>query len=71
MKKIFKIFYKIKKNPYLIFLYGFATIILTGTILLTLPAASNNGKSVGFINALFTATSAVCVTGMRANSFYQ
>ena len=64
MKKIFEIFYKIKKNPYLIFLYGFAAIILAGTILLTLPMASNDNKSVGFINALFTATSAVCVTGL-------
>ncbi|MEN3190153.1 MAG: TrkH family potassium uptake protein [Atribacterota bacterium] len=35
-----------------------------GTILLNLPAASSTGKSVGFINALFTATSATCVTGL-------
>ncbi|QEK13640.1 Trk family potassium uptake protein [Crassaminicella thermophila] len=35
-----------------------------GGILLSLPIASNNGHSVGFINAIFTATSAVCVTGL-------
>ena len=64
MKKLFGIIHKIKKNPYLIFLYGFATIILAGTILLSLPISSNDGKSVGFINALFTATSATCVTGL-------
>ncbi len=64
MKNIFNIIHKIKKNPYLIFLYGFAAIILTGAILLTLPISSNDGKSVGFINALFTATSATCVTGL-------
>lgn len=62
--KIFETIDKIKKNPYLVFLYGFATIILIGTILLSLPIASNDGKSVGIINALFTATSASCVTGL-------
>lgn len=43
---------------------GFAAIILIGGILLNLPAASRDGQSIGFINALFTATSAVCVTGL-------
>lgn len=55
---------EIKKNPYLVFFFGFAIIILTGTMLLALPFASQNGQSVGFINALFTATSATCVTGL-------
>lgn len=32
--------------------------------MLTLPAASSNGSSISFINALFTATSATCVTGL-------
>lgn len=44
--------------------FGFAFLILIGAILLTLPPASRNGTSVGFIDALFTATSAVCVTGL-------
>lgn len=43
---------------------SFAIIILVGSILLNLPIASRNGASVGFINALFTATSATCVTGL-------
>ncbi|MDF2839675.1 MAG: Trk family potassium uptake protein [Clostridia bacterium] len=43
---------------------SFAIIILAGTILLNLPIASKNGESIGFINALFTATSATCVTGL-------
>ncbi|WHH59523.1 TrkH family potassium uptake protein [Petroclostridium sp. X23] len=43
---------------------GFATVILIGAILLNLPIASRDGQSIGFINALFTATSAVCVTGL-------
>ena len=45
---------------------GFAFIILVGAFLLNLPIASKNGESVGVINALFTATSAVCVTGLIA-----
>lgn len=43
---------------------GFATVILIGAILLSLPMASQNGQSVGFVNALFTAASAVAVTGL-------
>lgn len=42
---------------------GFAMVILIGSILLCLPVASKNYESIGFINAFFTATSAVCVTG--------
>ena len=42
----------------------FAVIILAGTLLLTLPAASRSGVSCGFRPALFTATSATCVTGL-------
>jgi trk system potassium uptake protein len=43
---------------------GFATVILIGAILLSLPIASNNGLSTPFVDALFTSTSAVCVTGL-------
>lgn len=49
--------------PQTIFL-SFACMIFIGAILLNLPIASNNGKSIGFLNALFTATSANCVTGL-------
>ena len=42
----------------------FAAIILAGALLLTLPAASRDGVSCGFRPALFTATSATCVTGL-------
>ena len=42
----------------------FALIILAGAGLLTLPAASRDGVSCGFRPALFTATSATCVTGL-------
>ncbi len=43
---------------------SFAIVILVGATLLNMPIASNNGQQVGFINALFTATSATCVTGL-------
>ena len=42
----------------------FALIILAGALLLSLPAASRDGVSCGFRPALFTATSATCVTGL-------
>ena len=42
----------------------FLGIIIVGTILLSLPAASRDGKSCGLLGALFTATSATCVTGL-------
>ena len=42
----------------------FAVIILIGALLLTLPVASRSGRACGFLPALFTATSATCVTGL-------
>ncbi len=50
-------------GPARILVASFAGLILTGAFLLTLPAAST-GKPLGFIDALFTATSATCVTGL-------
>lgn len=43
---------------------GFLALVLVGTFLLMLPAASRDGKSAGFLTALFTATSSTCVTGL-------
>ncbi len=43
---------------------SFLLVILTGGLLLTLPFASQDGQSIGFLRALFTATSATCVTGL-------
>lgn len=51
-------------NPTKIIALTFAAIILLGALLLTLPAASRSGISCGFRPALFTATSATCVTGL-------
>lgn len=53
-----------KLSPPQILVLGFAGVILLGSILLSLPIASANGQPTPFLDALFTATSAVCVTGL-------
>ncbi|MDR0268286.1 TrkH family potassium uptake protein [Paenibacillus sp.] len=50
--------------PPQILVLGFAAIILIGAILLTLPISNTTGEPIHFIDALFTATSATCVTGL-------
>ena len=50
-------------SPPVLILLSFALIILAGTLLLWLPVASV-GRSISFLDALFTATSATCVTGL-------
>lgn len=45
-------------------LMSFLAVILAGTVLLSLPFSSATGKSVPLIDALFTATTATCVTGL-------
>ncbi len=60
LKKI-KIF---NLDPSQVLVLGFAIVIFVGSFLLNLPIASKSGESIGFVNALFTATSAVCVTGL-------
>lgn len=46
--------------------YGFFIIILSGTILLSLPVAARNGQPTDVLTSLFTAVSASCVTGLVA-----
>ncbi len=53
-----------KLSPARVLVIGFALVILIGAFLLTLPAATRSGPSLRFLDALFTATSAVCVTGL-------
>ena len=43
---------------------GFLLLILVGALILTLPISTTSGESTNFLDALFTATSAVCVTGL-------
>src|SRR5690554_778209 len=49
-------------NPAQLFLISFLTLIVTGSMLLMLPNATHSG--ITLIDAMFTSTSAVCVTGL-------
>jgi len=51
-------------NPWRFIVLSFLLIILVGTIFLMLPVSSQSGKFTDPITALFTATSATCVTGL-------
>ena len=55
---------KLKVPPGAIFAISFAFLILVGSFLLSLPKASATGNPISYIDALFTSTSAVCVTGL-------
>ena len=55
---------RIRLSPTQIIALVFAGLILLGAVLLSLPAASRSGSSCGFFPALFTSTSATCVTGL-------
>lgn len=50
---------------------GFFLIIIVGTLLLMLPISSRSGEWTSLVNALFTATSATCVTGLVVFDTYQ
>lgn len=58
-----KILYK-KLTQTQMIVYGFAAIIFAGSLLLTLPISSRTGEFTPYLDALFTATSASCVTGL-------
>lgn len=55
-----------KMSPGRYIALGFATVTLLGAFILFLPFTHNEGVDVAFIDALFTSTSAVCVTGLIA-----
>ncbi|CAN5471519.1 TrkH family potassium uptake protein [soil metagenome] len=52
------------RSPAVVLLLGFAVVIAIGAVILTLPIASASGEWTRPLDALFTATSAVCVTGL-------
>ncbi|WP_093314687.1 TrkH family potassium uptake protein [Tindallia californiensis] len=54
----------VQLSPPQILASGFAIVILIGMFLLNLPIATVHQESIGWIDSLFTATSAVCVTGL-------
>lgn len=55
-----------KKNltPAQYLVSGYFVIIMLGSLFLMLPAATTNGQGLGAVDAVFTATSATCVTGL-------
>lgn len=55
---------KLKISTFQIILLGFMLVIAIGAVLLVLPVASKNGEGSGIMDAVFTSTSAVCVTGL-------
>ena len=66
---------KLKKKtrqmqPSRLLVLGFSIIILAGAVLLFLPISSRNGQFSNFIDCLFTATSATCVTGITIFDTY-
>ena len=57
-------FFPRRITPAQVVILGFLVQILAGALLLSLPAATRTGQSAPFLDALFTATSATCVTGL-------
>ena len=55
---------KRKLSSFQLILLGFAGVILLGALILTLPISSKSHEWTSFTDALFTSTSAVCVTGL-------
>lgn len=59
-----------KLSPTRVIALSFAIVILAGTILLSLPVSTRTGEGTNIIDALFTATSATCVTGLAVCDTY-
>lgn len=55
---------RILNHPARLIAFSFAAVIATGTLLLMVPAATTAGDGAPLLTALFTSTSAVCVTGL-------
>ncbi|MDI6813818.1 MAG: TrkH family potassium uptake protein [Desulfitobacteriaceae bacterium] len=53
-----------RMTPARVLVLGFTAVILVGGLLLTLPLATRDGLGLSLLDALFTSTSAVCVTGL-------
>ncbi len=53
-----------KMDPAKIVVGSFVAVIMLGTLLLTMPLATVDGRGLSVVNAIFTATSATCVTGL-------
>ena len=65
--KIFYTFMKMRKRKISVWqtlALGYLVVILTGSVLLILPFATAEGETTSYLGALFTSTSATCVTGL-------
>ena len=62
---VFAPFWKSERvSPARVIIFGFLALILLGTALLMLPVSTRERVGASFFDALFTATSATCVTGL-------
>lgn len=59
-----------RQPPAVLLSFGFAALILLGSLLLMLPISNRDGQYMPFLNALFEATSATCVTGLTVYDPY-
>lgn len=59
-----KVYKWLSGNPPVTLMLSFLLVILFGTVLLMLPVSSTQNRVTPFVNALFTSTSATCVTGL-------
>jgi trk system potassium uptake protein TrkH len=63
-KKIYNRIFRVEMTPARILVLGFSVVIFLGAILLYMPFSTTSGNRCTFIDAFYTATSAVCVTGL-------
>ncbi|MBN2029676.1 hypothetical protein JW824_05470 [bacterium] len=63
-RKFSNLLHNVRLNTAQIVAISFVGTILVGTILLTFPSATADGNGASFVDALFTSTSATCVTGL-------
>ena len=56
--------YKLKLSTTQVIMLSFLVVILIGSALLALPISTKNGKAVPYVDALFTAATSTCVTGL-------
>jgi trk system potassium uptake protein TrkH len=68
MHAVRRFFASLLESPAQLMLSSFGFVTLLGTLTLMLPRATTNGQGLAFLEALFTSTSATCVTGLVVKS---
>ncbi|MBU0927665.1 MAG: TrkH family potassium uptake protein [Spirochaetes bacterium] len=64
MKRLYELAERLARHPAQTVIASFILVILAGAFVLMLPLSTTDGKGLPFLDAAFTATSAVCVTGL-------